>query len=72
MTRPALYCGNAEPSVDELLNDPIVHRLMERDGVAPGEVRDVMAAARRQRHSRDPRTWLTRPRTAEPAKSSDL
>ncbi len=49
MTAFALYCGNAEPSIDELLNDPIADLLMKRDGIAPREVRALMADARRRR-----------------------
>ena len=39
----ALFCGNAEPSLGDLLSDPIGHLLMERDGVRPQEVYDLMA-----------------------------
>ncbi|CCG41036.1 hypothetical protein [Magnetospirillum molischianum] len=31
--RPACYVGNAEPSLDEVIGDPMVRHLMERDGV---------------------------------------
>jgi hypothetical protein len=44
----ALYCGNTEPSIDELLGDPIMHVLMKRDGVPPRDVRALIAAARRR------------------------
>jgi len=45
MTRFPLYCGNAEPSIDELLDDPIAQLLMRRDGVAPEACRAVMRRA---------------------------
>jgi hypothetical protein len=48
----SLYSGNSEPSVDELLDDPIVALLMERDSVTPGEVRDLMDAAAGWGHGR--------------------
>ncbi|WP_170834509.1 hypothetical protein [Magnetospirillum fulvum] len=31
--RPACYAGNAEPSLDEVIGDPMVRHLMARDGV---------------------------------------
>jgi len=31
--RPAAYADNAEPSLDEVIGDPMVRRLMDRDGV---------------------------------------
>lgn len=40
---------NAEPSIAELLNDPIAHLLMARDGV---RVRDVVAIVERARNQR--------------------
>lgn len=58
----ALFCGNAEPSLSELLNDPIMRLLLERDGLTPDDVREVVAtAARRQcqnRHQGGPAPWL--------------
>jgi hypothetical protein len=33
-----MYLRNAEPTVEELLNDPIAHLLMERDGLQPEQV----------------------------------
>jgi hypothetical protein len=48
----ALYCGNTEPSIDELLGDPIMQVLMKRDGVPPRDVRALIdMARRRQRRS---------------------
>jgi hypothetical protein len=37
-----------EPPLEEMLGDPIVRALMRRDGVVPGEVRQVLEAARRR------------------------
>jgi hypothetical protein len=31
--RPPCYAGNAEPSLDEVIGDPMVRHLMDRDGV---------------------------------------
>ena len=46
----AWFCG--EPSVEELLSDPIVHLVMARDGLSPKQVRThLRAAARRLRPS---------------------
>lgn len=39
-----LFCGNIEPTIDELLSDPIAHLLRSRDGIA---VDDVLAAVER-------------------------
>lgn len=36
-------------TLDEMLSDPIVRRLMERDGVAEAEVRGLSAYVRRRR-----------------------
>lgn len=34
--------GNAEPSLDELMDDDVVRRVMARDGVHPDHVRSLM------------------------------
>lgn len=49
-----LYSGNREPSVEDMLKDPIVGLVMKRDSVTPDEVRSVMEAAgwRRGRDNR--------------------
>jgi hypothetical protein len=44
-----LYSGNHEPSVEEMLDDPIVGLVMRRDSVTPDEVRGVMDEASRRR-----------------------
>ena len=36
---------NGEPSLDEILNEPIVRFVMRRDGVAPQEVKDLIKRA---------------------------
>ncbi len=36
---------NGELTLDEMLSDPIVRLLMQRDGVSEGEVRAVMSGA---------------------------
>ncbi|MGH7000252.1 MAG: hypothetical protein ACREEA_01950 [Stellaceae bacterium] len=33
-----LFHGNAEPTIDELLSDPIAQLLRNRDGIAVGDV----------------------------------
>ncbi len=35
------YTHNEEPSLDEILADPIVRLLMARDGVEPASVRNL-------------------------------
>ncbi len=36
-----------EPSLVELMNDPLTHLLMRRDGIDPAVLRDVIDTARR-------------------------
>ncbi len=43
---------NGELTLDEMLRDPIVRLLMQRDGVSEGEVRAVMDGADRERGGR--------------------
>jgi hypothetical protein len=53
--RHSMYVKNAEPTVDELLADPITHLVMSRDGVEPGEVLAAIERARetmRRNHER--------------------
>ncbi len=52
-----LYSGNHEPSVDEMLEDPIVGLVMRRDSVTADEVRSVMDAASRRRGDRNEPGW---------------
>lgn len=42
--RGQLY--DAEPSLRELLDDPVVHLVMERDGVRSDEVEELMTRVR--------------------------
>lgn len=37
-----------QPSLRELLDDPVIHVLMARDGVHPDEVRRLMEEVRRR------------------------
>lgn len=38
--------GGCEPRLDEVLADPIVHQIMRRDGVSPGDLRALVARVR--------------------------
>jgi hypothetical protein len=49
------YLGNREPPLHEVLDDPIVRLVMERDRLTREEVRAQIAAAQRQ--SREERRW---------------
>ncbi|MGE4279098.1 MAG: hypothetical protein AB7G62_05885 [Magnetospirillum sp.] len=40
-SRMPQYLGNHEPSLDELLSDEVLKRLMARDGVAAEQVRQL-------------------------------
>lgn len=42
------YAGNAEPPLDELVNDPIVRGLMARDGVAIESLCGLIVEVRRR------------------------
>ncbi|WP_043745632.1 hypothetical protein [Paramagnetospirillum magneticum] len=42
----AYYSGGREPSLDEVMSDPIVHRLMARDGVALESLTTLIAEVR--------------------------
>jgi len=35
---------DGEPSLDEMLDDPVIQAVMARDGVARGEIEDLVAA----------------------------
>jgi hypothetical protein len=46
-TRTLSYItGNAEPPLDEVMADPIVHRLMARDGVAVDSLNSLIDEVR--------------------------
>lgn len=42
----SFFIGNAEPSLDELMDDPIMRGLMACDGVAPDSLRVLIDAVR--------------------------
>lgn len=45
--RTFAYCGGGiEPTLDEVMADPIVHRLMARDGVAVDSLNSLIAEVR--------------------------
>jgi hypothetical protein len=46
-----LHFGNDEPSLDDLINDPIAHLVMLCDGFTPKIVRALMYNARSRRTS---------------------
>ena len=48
-----MYIRNAEPTVEELLNDPIAHLLMARDGIEPEQVWAYVKDARRKLRDRE-------------------
>jgi hypothetical protein len=52
-----LYSGNHEPSIEEMLEDPIVGLVMQRDSVTADEVRSVMDAASRRGCDPDQMGW---------------
>ncbi|WP_156612556.1 hypothetical protein [Paramagnetospirillum marisnigri] len=41
-TRSSRFVGNAEPPLDEIMGDPMVRHLMDRDGVAEASLRDLI------------------------------
>ena len=43
-----MYRHNSEPTVEELLNDPIAHLLMARDGLQPDHVWACVTNARQR------------------------
>jgi len=45
-TQP-MYPANAEPSLDELLTDPVAQLLMQGDGLLPEQVRACLGAVQR-------------------------
>ena len=42
----SFFIGNAEPSLDEMMADPIMRGLMARDGVAPDSLRGLIDEVR--------------------------
>ena len=47
-----MYLRNAEPTVEELLNDPIAHLLMKRDRLQPEQVWACVNDARQKLKAR--------------------
>jgi hypothetical protein len=43
---PDLYVGNREPALDDLLTDPTLHRLLDRDGIDLPRLYQVIADAK--------------------------
>ena len=50
-----LYSGNLEPSIEELLNDPIAALIMARDRITPEIVWSQVHEARRELRRREAR-----------------
>jgi hypothetical protein len=50
-----MYLRNAEPMVEELLDDPIARLLMARDGLQPEHVWACVGNARQRLRDRDAR-----------------
>jgi hypothetical protein len=48
-----MYIRNREPSLDELLNDPVTRLVMARDGFSDEAVRTLIAEARQRLLARD-------------------
>ena len=55
-----MFKADGEPPLSELLADPILHLLMERDGISLAELQRVIESARRRRKL-DPATIRPRP-----------
>lgn len=54
-----MYCHNAEPTVEELLNDPIAHLLMGRDGLQPEHIWACVNNVRQRLRAREAREHQT-------------
>ena len=48
-----MYVRNREPSLDELLNDPVTRLVMARDGFSDEAVRTLLQETRRRLMTRD-------------------
>lgn len=44
---PCFFNGGVEPHLDDMLSDPIIAMVMQRDRVSPDDVMSVMRAAAR-------------------------
>ena len=51
--RGPMYVRNREPSLDELLNDPVTRLVMARDGFSDEAVRTLLQETRRRLMTRD-------------------
>jgi hypothetical protein len=49
----AMYIHNREPSVDEMLSDPLIQLVMERDGLNDDAVRTLMVETKRRLEAED-------------------
>jgi hypothetical protein len=54
----ALFRGNREPTLNEILAEPIVRAVMQRDGVDEGHVRQLMERAT-TRPAATEHQWIT-------------
>ena len=64
MTQDWLQPG-FEPSIDEMMSDPLVQAIMRRDGLSVEQVRGVVERARSARHPNRERVEPPLPRTSE-------
>ncbi len=57
MARPYPFPAEAgiEPSLNELLNDPLIHKILVRDGLTISDVIDVVSRWQLQRIAQSPR-----------------
>lgn len=44
----ALFCGNREPTLDEILVEPIVRQMIKQDGVQETEILQLLAQANKR------------------------
>jgi hypothetical protein len=47
-----LFCGNQEPTLEELLVDPIMHLLLARNGLTAEDMRALVDALRQKLRAR--------------------
>jgi hypothetical protein len=66
------YSHNEEPSLDEILAEPIVHLLMARDGVNEVEIRRLAREFKYAELPRSSRGYLERLERVEDIKSIEL
>lgn len=60
----ALFCGNREPTLDEILAEPIVRQIMKRDGWQEAEIRQLVGKVEGLRPAKI--RWLAAEREAKP------